>query len=57
MNYDIADSSLAGEGHRRIAWAGRRMPVLAAIRERFEVGSSAEAEETRPTGASQRTPM
>jgi adenosylhomocysteinase len=36
MNYDIADSSLAGEGHRRIAWAGRRMPVLAAIRERFE---------------------
>ena len=36
MNYDIADSSLAGEGHRRIAWADRRMPVLAAIRERFE---------------------
>ena len=35
MNYDIADSSLAGEGHRRIAWADRRMPVLAAIRERF----------------------
>jgi len=36
MNYDIADSSLAGEGHRRIAWADRRMPVLAAIRDRFE---------------------
>jgi adenosylhomocysteinase len=36
MNYDIADSSLAGEGHRRIAWADRRMPVLAVIRERFE---------------------
>jgi adenosylhomocysteinase len=36
MNYDIADSSLAFEGHRRIAWADRRMPVLAAIRERFE---------------------
>ena len=35
MNYDIADSSLASEGHRRIAWADRRMPVLAAIRERF----------------------
>jgi adenosylhomocysteinase len=36
MNYDIADLSLASEGHRRIAWADRRMPVLAAIRERFE---------------------
>lgn len=36
MNCDIADSSLAFEGHRRIAWADRRMPVLAAIRERFE---------------------
>lgn len=37
MNYDIADPSLASEGRRRIAWADRRMPVLAAIRERFEV--------------------
>ncbi len=36
MNYDIADPGLAGEGRRRIAWADRRMPVLAAIRERFE---------------------
>ncbi|HZJ48202.1 MAG TPA: adenosylhomocysteinase, partial [Acidimicrobiia bacterium] len=36
MNYDIADPSLAPEGRRRIAWADRRMPVLAAIRERFE---------------------
>ncbi len=36
MNYDIADPSLASEGRRRIAWADRRMPVLAAIRERFE---------------------
>jgi adenosylhomocysteinase len=36
MNYDIADLGLAGEGRRRIEWAGRRMPVLAAIRERFE---------------------
>jgi adenosylhomocysteinase len=36
MNYDIADLGLAGEGRRRIAWADRRMPVLAAIRERFE---------------------
>jgi len=36
MNYDIADPSLAPEGQRRIAWADRRMPVLAAIRERFE---------------------
>ena len=36
MNYDIADLGLASEGHRRIAWADRRMPVLAAIRGRFE---------------------
>ncbi len=35
MNYDIADPSLAEAGARRIAWAGRRMPVLETIRERF----------------------
>ncbi len=36
MDFDIADQELAELGHRRIEWAGRRMPVLAAIRERFE---------------------
>lgn len=36
MNYDIADPSLAEDGELRIAWAARRMPVLAAIQERFE---------------------
>jgi adenosylhomocysteinase len=36
VNYDIADISLAEGGERRIAWAARRMPVLAAIQERFE---------------------
>ncbi len=36
MNFDIADPALAGVGHRRIEWAARRMPVLAAIHERFE---------------------
>ncbi len=36
MNYDIADPALAEAGARRIAWAGRRMPVLATVRERFE---------------------
>ncbi len=36
MNYDIADPSLAEAGELRIEWAARRMPVLAAIRERFE---------------------
>lgn len=36
MDYDIADASLAEPGTRRIEWAGRRMPVLGAIRERFE---------------------
>ncbi len=35
MNYDIANPELADHGARRIAWAGRRMPVLATIRERF----------------------
>jgi adenosylhomocysteinase len=36
LNFDIADAGLAAEGYRRIEWAARRMPVLAAIRERFE---------------------
>jgi adenosylhomocysteinase len=34
--HDIKDLSLAPEGVRRIMWADRQMPVLAAIRERFE---------------------
>src|SRR5215204_2014931 len=34
--YDIKDLALAPEGLRRIAWADRQMPVLAAIRDRFE---------------------
>jgi adenosylhomocysteinase len=36
MRYDIADGSLAEAGSLRVEWAGRRMPVLAAIRRRFE---------------------
>lgn len=36
MDFDIADIELADKGDRRIEWASRRMPVLAAIRERFE---------------------
>jgi adenosylhomocysteinase len=35
VNHDIADSGLAELGHRRIEWAGRRMPVLATIAARF----------------------
>ena len=35
MEYDIADPGRAEVGARRIAWAGRRMPVLSTIRERF----------------------
>jgi adenosylhomocysteinase len=35
--FDVKDLSLAAEGIRRIAWADRQMPVLTAIRERFEV--------------------
>ena len=34
-NFDIKDPSLAPEGHRRIDWAGREMPVLRQIRESF----------------------
>ena len=35
MNFDIANPDLAGGGARRVAWAGRRMPALASVRERF----------------------
>jgi len=34
---DVKDTSLAAIGHQRILWAERDMPVLRAIRERFEV--------------------
>ena len=34
--YDVKDLTLASEGLRRIEWADRQMPVLAAIRDRFE---------------------
>jgi len=34
--YDVKDLKLAAEGGSRIEWADRQMPVLAAIRERFE---------------------
>src|SRR5213080_3429788 len=33
--YDVKDLALTGEGKRRIEWADRQMPVLAAIRDRF----------------------
>lgn len=35
MKYDIKDINLAGEGKKLIEWAGRDMPVLKLIRERF----------------------
>src|SRR2546428_13974064 len=34
--FDVKDLALAAEGIRRISWADRQMPVLAAIRQRFE---------------------
>jgi adenosylhomocysteinase len=34
--HDVKDLALSAEGKRRIEWADRQMPVLAAIRERFE---------------------
>src|SRR6187200_1322446 len=36
IKHDVKDLALAPEGVRRIEWADRQMPVLAAIRERFE---------------------
>jgi adenosylhomocysteinase len=36
MNYDVKDISLADKGRLRVEWARRDMPVLNAIRERFE---------------------
>jgi len=36
MDFDILDATLAEKGHLRIEWAASRMPVLAAIKERFE---------------------
>jgi adenosylhomocysteinase len=35
VNYDIANPALAEPGARRVEWAGRRMPVLQTVRERF----------------------
>jgi adenosylhomocysteinase len=34
--HDVKDLALAPEGVRRIMWADRQMPVLSAIRERFD---------------------
>ncbi len=36
MPYDVTDLDLADEGHKRIEWADRHMPVLREIRARFE---------------------
>jgi len=36
INYDIKDIELASAGKKRIEWAERDMPVLAAAREKFE---------------------
>jgi adenosylhomocysteinase len=34
-NYDVKDASLASAGKLRIEWAGREMPVIKLIRQRF----------------------
>lgn len=36
MKFDIKNAKLAEQGNKRILWADRWMPVLGAIRERFE---------------------
>ena len=48
QRYDVKDAALAAEGVRRIEWADRQMPVLAAIRERFERSSRWRASAFRP---------
>lgn len=35
LQYDVKDISLAPQGKQRIEWAGREMPVLRQIRDRF----------------------
>ncbi len=35
MNHDIAHIGLSEQGHLRVEWAARRMPVLGVIRKRF----------------------
>ncbi|MGH7539439.1 MAG: adenosylhomocysteinase [Gemmatimonadota bacterium] len=35
VSHDVADLGLAATGERRVRWAGRFMPVIAQIRERF----------------------
>jgi hypothetical protein len=37
--YDVKNLDLAPGGRRRIEWAGREMPVLKLIRERFKHAS------------------
>jgi adenosylhomocysteinase len=37
-NYDVRDLSLAREGKPRIEWAGKEMPVVELIKERFSKG-------------------
>lgn len=35
LKYEVKDMSLAAQGKQRIEWAGREMPVLGQIRDRF----------------------
>ncbi|WP_218079452.1 adenosylhomocysteinase [Anthocerotibacter panamensis] len=35
LNYEVKDLALAAQGSQRIEWAGREMPVLKQIRQRF----------------------
>jgi len=35
LNYEVKDLALAAQGSQRIDWAGREMPVLKQIRQRF----------------------
>ncbi|MFM7613718.1 MAG: adenosylhomocysteinase, partial [Synechococcales cyanobacterium] len=35
IQYEVKDLALAAQGKQRIQWAGREMPVLRQIQERF----------------------
>ena len=50
--HDIKSLDLADAGRRKIEWADRQMPVLAAIRARFEQERPLEACGSRPASTS-----
>ena len=52
IKHDVKDLALTPEGVRRIEWADRQMPVLAAIRDRFEREQPCPGTASRPASTS-----